>query len=131
MGTPRSTSTEFDYPAVARRPYRMCAKLVIDTTDHDITFDENGVSNYWHKHRAFIAQIPSPEQREMQLRQTVERLKAYGRGRKYDCILGLSGGVDSSYLAWLAKSLGLRPLIVHFDNGWNSELAVANIQSIV
>ena len=63
------------------------------------------------------------------LKTMVERLRAYGEGRKYDCILGLSG-VDSSYLAWLAVKLGLGPLLVHFDNGWNSELAVANIEQI-
>jgi N-acetyl sugar amidotransferase len=69
--------------------------------------------------------------REKILQAIVERLRSYGRGRKYDCVLGLSGGVDSSYMAYLAKKLGLRPLLVHFDNGWNSELAVANIQSII
>lgn len=58
------------------------------------------------------------------------RIRKQGSGRKYDCILGISGGVDSSYLAWKVKQLGLRPLAVHFDNGWNSELAVKNIESL-
>ena len=58
-------------------------------------------------------------------------IKRAGHGRKYDCVLGLSGGVDSSYMAWLAKEWGLRPLVLHFDNGWNDELAVANIETIV
>lgn len=109
----------------------MCTKLVMDTTDPDITFDENGVCNYWHEYQAFKATLPSREVREQRLRESVERIKAAGRGRPYDSILGLSGGVDSSYLAWLAKDLGLRPLAVHFDNGWNSELAVHNIQNLV
>lgn len=115
---------------VTRRPYRMCAKLVIDTTDPDISFDENGISNYWHEHQAFLASLPDPAARQAMLDQRIARTKELGRGRKYDCILGLSGGVDSSYLAYLAKTLGLRPLVVHFDNGWNTELAVANIENI-
>jgi N-acetyl sugar amidotransferase len=117
-------------PGRERRRYRICTKLVIDTSDPDVTFDEHGVSNYWHEHRAFIAKQPDSETRAALLKATIERLRAYGQGRKYDCILGLSGGVDSSYLAWLAVKFGLRPLLVHFDNGWNSELAVANIEQI-
>jgi len=117
-------------PGRERRPYRVCTKLVIDTSDPDVTFDDNGVSNYWHDYQEFIARQPDAEAKAAMLKAAVARLRAYGKGRKYDCILGLSGGVDSSYLAWLAANLGLRPLIVHFDNGWNSELAVANIEQI-
>lgn len=126
----RTSSPSAEQRAAARLPYRMCTKLVIDTTDPDVTFDDNGVSNYWHEHQRFVAGLPDADSREKLLQVTVDRLRAYGRGRKYDCILGLSGGIDSSYLAYLAKNLGLRPLIVHFDNGWNTELAVANIESI-
>src|SRR4051794_22554709 len=104
-------------PGRERRPYRICTKLVIDTSDPDVTFDEHGVSNYWHEHRLFISKQPDSETRQALLKATVARLRSYGQGRKYDCILGLSGGVDSSYLAWLATQLGLRPLLVHFDNG--------------
>lgn len=126
----RTTSPPAEQRVAARLPYRMCTKLVIDTTDPDVTFDDNGVSNYWHEHQEFVAGLPNAETRANLLQATVDRLRAYGRGRKYDCILGLSGGVDSSYLAYLAKDFGLRPLIVHFDNGWNTELAVANIENI-
>ncbi|NUJ81641.1 N-acetyl sugar amidotransferase [Methylocystis sp. FS] len=121
---------ETDIPGSARRRYRICTKLVIDTSDPEVTFDEEGVSNYWHEHQAFLAKQPNAESRAALLEATVKRLRTYGQGRKYDCILGLSGGVDSSYLAWLAVKLGLRPLLVHFDNGWNSELAVSNIEQI-
>ena len=62
---------------------------------------------------------------------TIKQIKDYGKNHKYDCLIGLSGGVDSSYVAYLAKQKGLRALCVHFDNGWNSELAVMNIQNIV
>ena len=110
---------------------QMCTKLVMDTTDPDISFDADGVCNYWHEFQAFKATLPSPQERERRLAETVERIKASGKGKPYDSIIGLSGGVDSSYLAYLAKKLGLRPLAVHFDNGWNSELAVGNIEMLV
>ena len=70
-------------------------------------------------------------QRASALSRIVDELKRAGKGKAYDCVLGLSGGVDSSYLAYLAVELGLRPLVVHFDNGWNSELAVSNIENLV
>lgn len=117
--------------ALQGKRFQVCTKTVMDTTDPDITFDENGVCNYWHEYKAFEASQPKGEERERLLRETVSRIKAAGNGKKYDSVIGLSGGVDSSYLAWLAKDLGLNPLAVHFDNGWNSELAVNNIEMLV
>lgn len=111
--------------------HQVCTVTVMDTTDPDITFDPDGVSNYVHEFRVFQASLPSPGERERRLRAMIEEIRSRGRGKRYDCILGLSGGVDSSYMAWLAKQWGLRPLLVHFDNGWNSELAVRNIEEIV
>ena len=108
----------------------MCERLVIDATDPEITFDADGVCNYWHEYQQFLAGLPSVEEREAQLTSVVTALKKEGQGRPYDCVLGLSGGVDSSYMALLAVKLGLRPLVVHFDNGWNNELAVANVERI-
>jgi N-acetyl sugar amidotransferase len=104
----------------------------MDTSDPDIVFDSDGVCNhciefdrttrqYWH---------PGPEGHAM-LEERLEGIRLAGRGKEYDCILGLSGGVDSSYLALKAKEWNLRPLVVHVDAGWNSELAVANIESLV
>lgn len=124
-------SLAMQYLAGDGRRFQVCTKTVMDTTDPDITFDENSVCNYWHRFQAFKATLPTPDERNRLLVETVERIKASGRGRKYDCILGLSGGVDSSYLCFLAHKLGLRPLVVHFDNGWNSELAVGNIEKLV
>ena len=66
---------------------------------------------------------------ELKEQKNIEEIKAVGKGKEYDCIVGLSGGVDSSYLAYLAMENNLRPLIVHFDNGWNSEIAVTNIKN--
>ncbi len=71
------------------------------------------------------------EEGRNKLHSIAERIREGGKGKTYDCILGLSGGVDSTYLCWLAKDLGLKPLIVHFDNGWNSELAVHNIEQVI
>lgn len=111
--------------------FQVCTRTVMDTTDPDITFDEHGVCNYWYEYQDFVRTLPAPAERDRLFREAIDRIKAEGRGRKYDCIIGLSGGVDSSYLAWLAKENGLRPLAVHFDNGWNTELAVSNIELLV
>ncbi|CAM3564952.1 N-acetyl sugar amidotransferase [Polaromonas hydrogenivorans] len=81
---------------------------------------------------SYIAELGTPDEKMSELNSLVAHLKNAGKGKEYDCIMGLSGGVDSSYLAWYAvKQLGLRPLAVHVDAGWNSELAVNNIQNIV
>lgn len=116
------------------RPYRICTQCVMDTTDSEITFNDQGQCNHC---TAAIARLGreifiDPKIKQQQLDAFVQEIKENGRNKKYDCLIGLSGGVDSSYLAYLAvKQLGLRPLAVHLDNGWNSELAVKNIQNIV
>lgn len=110
---------------------RVCARTVMDNSDPDITFDENGVSNWYHEFHRQKALRPDGAERDRLLAEAIAKIKAAGQGNKYDCLLGLSGGVDSSYMAWLAKQWGLRPLVLHFDNGWNDELAVANIETIV
>ncbi len=114
--------------------YQICAQCVMDTTDPDIVFDANGVCHHCTEaikrlnKEIFIA----PGAKRQKLEALVSDIKNYGTNKKYDCLIGLSGGVDSSYLAWVVvKRLGLRPLAVHLDNGWNSELAVKNIQNIV
>jgi N-acetyl sugar amidotransferase len=100
--------------------------------DPDITFDENGICNYYHEYlEAETQQVLKGEAGEKKYNDIIAQMKADGKEKKYDCILGVSGGVDSTYLAYLAKQAGLRVLCVHFDNGWNSELAVKNIQNIV
>lgn len=113
--------------------YRRCSLSVMDNiADPDITFDENGISNYYYEYlEAEKQHVLKGEAGEKIYNQIIAQIKADGRGKKYDCILGVSGGVDSTYLAYLAKQAGLRVLCVHFDNGWNSELAVKNIQNIV
>jgi N-acetyl sugar amidotransferase len=101
----------------------------MDTTDPDIAFDDAGVCSHCHRYERVARErlIPSSE-RKPRLDALVAEIKAAGHGKPYDCVIGVSGGVDSTYVAWLVKDLGLRPLAVHLDNGWNSELAVANIE---
>ncbi len=110
-----------------------CTHCILDSTDDSyISFDALGICNYCRNYAAseskyVIRGAAGKENLEM----FVHKIKKSGRGKPYDSILGLSGGVDSSYLALKASQLGLRPLAVHFDNGWNSELAVKNIENIV
>jgi N-acetyl sugar amidotransferase len=100
--------------------------------DPTIQFDDEGVSNYWHDYQnVHLKKIKQGEEGKKQLQIKVEEIKKAGKGAKYDCIIGLSGGVDSTYIAYLVKQYGLRPLAIHFDNGWNSNIAVQNIHKIV
>lgn len=110
---------------------RTCTRTVMDNTDPDITFDEQGASNWYHQYQEILAALPDEDARARLLAETIRRIKSAGTGRTYDCVVGLSGGVDSSYMCYLAKQWGLRPLIVHFDNGWNDELAVSNIDLVL
>ncbi|MEW6470459.1 MAG: N-acetyl sugar amidotransferase [Bacteroidota bacterium] len=111
----------------------MCSRCILDTKDDpSIRFDSQGVCNYCHSYDELAgAQLSHEKQSPRILSQIVERIKAEGKGKEYDCVMGVSGGVDSTYVALQAKKLGLRPLVVHLDNGWNSELAVQNIENIV
>lgn len=116
------------------REYQICKRCVMDTTDPDIVFDENGFCNHCTNAIKRLNEIYfiDPLEKKEKLEKIVEKIKSEGRNKKYDCVIGLSGGVDSSYLAYIVvKELGLRPLAIHVDNGWNSELAVMNIENIV
>jgi len=100
--------------------------------DPDIMFDENGVCNYYHEFLEKLKiRVPNVDTAKILLNDVVEKIKKAGKGRDYDCIIGVSGGVDSTYTAWLVKMLGLRPLAVHLDNGWDSELAIKNVENIL
>jgi N-acetyl sugar amidotransferase len=104
----------------------------MDTSDPDIRFDGAGVCNHCRRADEILPTVRwSEDGSKRALDSIAARIRAKGRGHDYDSIIGLSGGVDSSYVAYLARELGLRPLAVHFDNGWNSELAVENIQRVV
>ncbi|MFZ2656382.1 MAG: N-acetyl sugar amidotransferase [Victivallales bacterium] len=112
--------------------YKICARCIMDTTDPDISFDENGVCNHCLRYDTEIRpRLLSPEEGKRKLDEIVVKIKNEGKGKEYNCILGLSGGVDSAFVAYKAKELGLRPLVVHFDNGWNTEVSINNIEQIV
>lgn len=112
--------------------YQQCTRCVMDTTTPDITFDDTGVCNYCKTFQVRLAANKRiVEQEQAHRDEFLDRVRADGQGRRYDCVVGVSGGVDSSYALYLAVKSGLRPLAVHLDNGWNSELAVHNISSLV
>lgn len=118
---------------INERRHQVCTYCVMDTTDVDIVFDEKGVCNHCKnaKEKLDTITFENNQFRDLALEKIVNKIKAKGRNKKYDCVIGLSGGVDSSYLAYKVKEMRLRPLAVHLDNGWNSELAVKNIETIV
>lgn len=112
--------------------YKICKRCIMDTTsDPNLVLDENGICNYCHDFDAVAKKMAHKRKQGTKYLESVfNKIKEDGKGKEYDCLLGISGGVDSSYLAYLAKQYGLRVLAVHVDAGWNSELAVQNIESM-
>lgn len=113
--------------------YQICTRCIMDTRDPRITFDANGVCDYCNNFNATIKPNWHTDQRgEAELMALADKIKAHGRGKDFDCIIGLSGGLDSSYAAYVAKEkMGLRPLLFHVDAGWNTDQAVGNIEKLV
>ena len=114
------------------RSYQICNICVMDTSDMDIEFDEKGQCNHCRsalnkktENTCYIA-----GKSEELLDHIVDKIKTNGSGRTYDCLVGISGGVDSCYVAYMCKKLGLKPLLLHFDNGWDAEIAVQNIKNV-
>lgn len=118
---------------MSHKEYQVCSNCVMDTTDSMITFDEKGVCD--HCHTFYTKVLPNwhtNEQGRRDLDKLVAKIKQAGAGLDFDCIIGMSGGIDSSYLTYLAKKkLGLRPLVFHVDAGWNSQEAVNNIEKLI
>lgn len=114
------------------KEYKICVRCVMDTSDPDISFSSEGICCHCIAYQV-------REETELHLnahgqaafKQHLAQIKAHNKDKPYNCLIGLSGGVDSSYVAYLVKKHGLRPLTMHFDNGWNSELAVSNVEKIV
>lgn len=115
------------------RPYQICANCIMDTSDSGIAFDERGWCDYCNNYHDNIVPNWHPDERgEREIMAQVEQIKRDGKGRDHDCLIGLSGGVDSSYVTYIAKEkFGLRPLLYHVDAGWNSQQAVNNIEKLV
>ena len=113
--------------------YRVCTNCVMDTSDPHIAFDAGGVCDYCNNFKNTIAPNWHTDERGAnELAQLADRIKAEGVGKDFDCIIGLSGGLDSSYTAYIAKEvMGLRPLLFHVDAGWNTDQAVGNIEKLV
>jgi N-acetyl sugar amidotransferase len=115
------------------RKYQICSNCIMDTSDSTLTFDERGWCDYCRNY--FTTLLPNWHPNERGIREItplIEKIKREGKGRDHDCILGISGGLDSSYVAYIAKEkFGLRPLLFHCDAGWNSDLGVSNIQKMV
>ena len=112
--------------------YQICSRCVMDTSDHQISFDKNGVCNHCSEFDSNTSKRWFPnDEGQVRLDASFDTIRRSGQNSEYDCIIGLSGGVDSSYLALVMKDFDLRPLVVHVDAGWNSELAVFNIEQIV
>lgn len=107
-----------------------CARCIYDETIPYIYFDSEGVCNYCRQHELLEQEYPTGKEGE-KLIALAEQIKIAGKNKKYDVIVGISGGCDSSYLLYKTKELGLRPLAVHFDNTWNSKIAVENIHNIL
>lgn len=105
----------------------------MDTTDSQITFDEKGVCDHCNSFYNKILPAWHPDEKSKQaLQQIIDKIKREGKGKDFDCIMGMSGGIDSSYLTYVVKEqFGLRPLVFHVDAGWNSQIAVNNIEKIV
>ena len=111
---------------------QICVQCVMDTTDPDIQFDEQGICNHCKNYETVIdSRVFTGQEGKDKLDRMVTAMKKAGKNKSYDCLIGVSGGVDSTYTAYLVKQMGLRPLAVHFDNGWNSELAVSNIEKVL
>lgn len=118
---------------MSKRPYQICSNCIMDTSDSNITFDARGWCDYCNNYYSNILPNWHPdEEGERQLRPLIEQIRRDGAGKPHDCIIGMSGGVDSSYVTYLAKQkYGLRPLVFHVDAGWNSQEAVNNIEKLV
>lgn len=114
-----------------KRKMRRCSRCLYDETVPNIVFDENGVCNYCRIHDQLNREYPTGEEGRRKLNAIADQIRRDGRGKPYDVVVGVSGGADSSYMLYLTKKLGLRPLAVHFDNTWNSTVAVENIHDIL
>lgn len=111
---------------------KVCVRCIMDTTAQEIEFDENGVCCFCRDYEKRAKKyFYTRKKMEDNLNRIINKIKKDGKKQKYDCVIGVSGGTDSTYLAFFAKKLGLRPLCVHLDNGWDSKESIDNIRNIV
>ncbi len=110
-------------------PEQTCSRCILDTTVPDISFDSNSICSFCRIHDSLEKTHPLDTNGNKKFSELIEQIKREGKGNEYDCIVGVSGGRDSTYTLYKAVEMGLRPLAVHFDNGWNSEIGVSNIKN--
>jgi N-acetyl sugar amidotransferase len=118
---------------MATKEYKICSNCVMDTTDSKIVFDENGVCDHCNTFYSSIKPFWNPNEKgNRELMKLVEKIKGEGKDKDFDCLMGMSGGIDSSFLLYkMVTEFGLRPLVFHVDAGWNSQIAVNNIERLV
>ena len=118
---------------MSTRPYQICSNCIMDTSDPNIVFDDRGWCDYCNNFYLTIRPIWHTDQKgEAALKVLADKIRQEGKGKDFDCIIGLSGGLDSSYVAFVVKEkMGLRPLLFHVDAGWNTDQAVGNIEKLV
>lgn len=118
---------------MSNKTYQVCSRCIMDSSDPNIHFDEHGLCDYCVNFDSVIKPNWNPDERAYaELMKLSEKIKKDGKGRDFDCIIGLSGGLDSSYVSYIAKEkMGLRPLLFHVDAGWNTDQAVGNIEKLV
>lgn len=118
------------------RPYsppvgvQVCRRCVMDSTVSAVKFDENGICNHCHIHDRLNRAFPTGDEGWRHLEKVADKIREQGKGKSYDCIVGLSGGRDTTYCLYITKKLGLRPLALHFDNGWDSPVSKRNIKNV-
>lgn len=110
-------------------PEQTCSRCILDTTVPDISFNSNGICSFCRIHDSLEKTHPLDTNGNKKFSELIDEIKQQGKGNEYDCIVGVSGGRDSTYTLYKAVEMGLRPLAVHFDNGWNSETGVSNIKN--
>lgn len=118
---------------MSTKEYQICSNCVMDTTDSKIVFDENGVCDHCNTFYNSIKPFWNPNEKgNKELMELIEKIKSEGKGKDFDCLMGMSGGIDSSFLLYkMVTEFGLRPLVFHVDAGWNSQIAVNNIERLV
>ena len=112
------------YKKIVSDRYQICKRCIMDTSDPGISFDKEGICNHCKDYDNQMQYLHT----EKELEEIVKKIKKDGEGKKYDCVMGVSGGVDSCMVAYIAKKYGLNPLAIHVDNGWNSEISQNNIE---
>jgi N-acetyl sugar amidotransferase len=123
---------QFIQKSILKTNLKVCSRCIYDERVSEITFDEKGICNYCYQIEKLRQEYCTGKKKGNEnLKKIIIKIKKSGEGKKYDCVIGISGGTDSSYLLYLAKEWGLKPLAVHYDNTWNSSIATQNIRKIL